>query len=146
MTTHLSAFHHVSMKALCLLLLLTGLGTAAQAQMKDRYAERPGVSEPSAALVDNMTRTMSLQLQLNEAQFIQLRAVNKIKLARTEEIQWQYHDDLTERNAKLAELESQYELECSRILTPSQLSMLRSEQNHDVIPTPPANTSDGGLG
>lgn len=134
------------MKALSLLLLLTVLGTAAQAQMKDRYAERPGIAEPSTARVEDMTRSMSLQLQLNEAQFIQLRAVNKIKLARIEEIQWQYHDDLAERNAKLAELESQYELECSRILTPSQLSLLRNEQNRDIIPTQPTNASDGGLG
>lgn len=134
------------MKALFFTCLLVSLGITAQAQMKDRHAERPGTTEPSMARVEDMTRSMSRQLQLNEAQFIQLRAVNKIKLARIEEIQWQYHDDATERNAKLAELESQYELECSRILTPSQLSLFRSEQNRDVIPTQPTNASDGGLG
>ena len=45
------------------------------------------------------------------------------------------------RAAKIAELEAQYEQECSRILTPSQLSQLQSEQ--------PATTPTGsgnGLG
>ncbi|RSK45241.1 hypothetical protein [Hymenobacter rigui] len=134
------------MKALFLLLLLAGLSTAAQAQLKDRYAERPGTTEPSAAQVERLTRTMSEQLQLNEAQIIQLRAVNKIKLARVEEIQWQYYDSPLERNAKLAELESQYETECSRILTPSQLSMFHDDRQRDAVPPQPTNPTDGGLG
>lgn len=146
MLSNLPAFHRFPMKALVLTCLLAAFGTAAHAQMKDRYAERPGTAEPSTAQVEDLTRSMSQQLQLNEAQFIQLRAVNKIKLARTEEIQWQYHDNPLERTAKLAELESQYETECSRILTPSQLSLFHNEQHRDVMPAQPTNSTDGGLG
>ena len=134
------------MKALVVTLLLAGLSTAAHAQMKDRYAERPGTTDPSAAQVESLTRAMSQQLHLNEAQIIQLRAVNKIKLARIEEIQWQFHDDQPERNARLAELETQYEAECSRILTPSQLSLFHDDKQRDSVPVPPANAADGGLG
>ncbi|RSK25265.1 hypothetical protein [Hymenobacter metallilatus] len=134
------------MKALFFLFFLVGFGPAAHAQLKDRYAERPGSTETSATQVERLTRAMSEQLHLNEAQIIQLRAVNKIKLARIEDIQWQYHDSPLERNAKLAELESQYETECSRILTPSQLSLFHDDRQRDAVPAQPANPTDGGLG
>ncbi|MBT9392400.1 hypothetical protein KLP40_04425 [Hymenobacter sp. NST-14] len=127
-----------------LLTLLVGLSTAAQAQMKDRNAERPGNTDPSAARVEDLTRQMSRQLRLNEAQYIKLRDVNKIKLARTEEITWQFQENTLERDAKLAELQAQYEAECGRILTPSQLSLFRNDQHHETVPVPPA--SEGGLG
>ncbi|UYZ64169.1 hypothetical protein [Hymenobacter weizhouensis] len=132
--------------ALFTLLLLVGLSTAAQAQMKDRHSERPGTTEPAPARVDELTRQMSRQLRLNEAQYIQLRAINKVKLARMDEIQWEYQNDPARRNALLMELESQYENECSRILTPSQLTLLREEQKRDSVPTQPVNSTEGGIG
>lgn len=136
------------MKTLLLTFLcLVTLSTASLAQRKDRYAERPGGDEgPSLERVEEVTRLMSNQLHLNEAQFIKLREVNKIKLARLEEIQWQYANDLPQRTAKLAELEAQYETECGRILTPSQLSLFQEEQRRDSVPTQPANSNEGGLG
>lgn len=136
------------MKTLLLTFLcFVGLSTASLAQKKDRYAERPGGDEsPSLERVEEVTRQMSTQLHLNEAQFIKLREVNKIKLARLEEIQWQYAHDLSQRTAKLAELEAQYEAECGRILTPSQLSLLQEEQRRDSVPTQPVNSTEGGLG
>ncbi|GAB3223782.1 hypothetical protein GCM10027346_03190 [Hymenobacter seoulensis] len=88
---------------------------------------------------------MNKQLRLNEAQYIQLRAVNKIKIARADEIQWEFYDNPSLRSAKLAELEAQYEQECSRILTPSQLSLLRDEQKREVVPVP-TDGNEGGLG
>lgn len=127
-------------------LLVAGLSTISLAQKRDRYAERPGDADISLVRVEEVTRQMSSQLRLNEAQFIKLREVNKIKLARLEEIQWQYQEDPLQRNAKLAELEAQYEAECGRILTPSQLSLFHDEQKRDVVPTPPANSNEGGLG
>ncbi|WP_426491937.1 hypothetical protein [Hymenobacter sp. 102] len=117
----------------------------AHAQRQDRFAERPGDAEPFAAQVEQLTHTMSQQLRLNEAQIIQMRAVNKIKISRAEEIQWQYQHNTAERNARLAELETQYEIECSRILTPSQLSMYHDDKQRDSIAVP-VNSTDGGLG
>lgn len=139
-----AAFHRF-MKALFVFLLLAGFSFGAQAQLKDRHAERPGPPEFFATQAEEVTRVMSDQLHLNEAQIIQMRAVNKIKLCRADEIQWQYQDNLAERNAHLAELETQYESECSRILTPSQLSLLRDDKQHDAVPVP-ANATEGGLG
>ncbi|MDU0370180.1 hypothetical protein [Hymenobacter endophyticus] len=133
------------MKAFFVLLVLIGLSFGAQAQMKDRHAERPGPPEYFSAQAEEVTRLMSDQLHLNEAQIIQMRAINKIKLCRADEIQWQYQDNLAERNAHLAELETQFESECSRILTPSQLSLLRDDKQLDAAPIP-LNTTEGGLG
>ncbi|MCA8830119.1 hypothetical protein LF252_05715 [Hymenobacter sp. BT728] len=144
MSNYLPAFHRF-MKALFVALFLLGTCTMAQAQMKDRYAERPGDPEPFAVQVEQMTRQMSQQLHLNEAQIIQMRAVNRIKVSRAEEIQWQFQDNTEQRTAHLAELEAQYENECRRILTPSQLSMLHDDKQHDSVPVP-VNSTEGGLG
>ncbi|MBC6699323.1 hypothetical protein [Hymenobacter sp. BT190] len=127
------------------LLLMIGLVGVAAAQKQDRHAELPGIGEPPAALVDEMTRQMSNSLHLNEAQFIRLRAVNQIKLTRMDEISWQYKDDVAQQRAKLGELEAQYEVECSRILTPSQLSLYRAEQHQDTVPVK-TDPQEGGLG
>lgn len=127
------------------LLLLGGLSCAAMAQRKDVHAELPGSGEVSAVQVDEMTRQMCNVLHLNEAQYIKLRTANQIKLARIEEISWQFKDNVAEKRAKIGELEAQYEMECGRILTPSQLSMLRNEQQRDAVPAK-ADPTEGGLG
>ncbi|TGE04566.1 hypothetical protein [Hymenobacter fodinae] len=125
--------------------LLATLVTSANAQMRERHAELPGSDAPSAARIDDLTRQISNQLRLNEAQYIRLRALNKIKLARLDEIQWQYQDDAPTRDAKLMELESQFEAECSRILTPSQLSIYHNGQKREETPEVPVN-NEGGIG
>jgi hypothetical protein len=130
--------------SLLTLLLVLGVLTSASAQKRDRYAELPGSGEVPAARVAAMTRQMCDRLQLNEAQYIRLKAANRIKLARLEEIQWQYKADPSRVRMLTSELEAQYDAECSRILTPSQLSLLHNEQ-HDSVPTP-AQSGEGGLG
>ncbi|MCB2376916.1 hypothetical protein LGH70_04945 [Hymenobacter sp. BT635] len=133
------------MKSLLLTLtLLLSLVSAASAQKKDKHAEMPGSEDVSEARVADLTRQMCNQLHLNEAQYIRLRAANRIKLARLDEIQWQYKDNAQQQHAKIAELEAQYEAECSRILTPSQLSVYRDQQQHDSVPQPASN--EGGIG
>ncbi len=127
------------------LLLLTGLAGTAAAQKQDRHAELPGSDGPSASRVDGLTREMCNTLHLNEAQYILLWAANQVKLARMEEISWLYKDDVAQEHAKLSELEAQYENECSRILTPSQLSVYRAEQQKDTVPTK-TDSQEGGLG
>ncbi|GAB2942157.1 hypothetical protein GCM10027048_03320 [Hymenobacter coalescens] len=132
------------MKVLTLTLLLSGLAVAASAQMKDRVAAAPG-GQPAVTTAAELTRQMANRLQLNEAQYIRLRSVNQIKLARMDEIQWQYQQDPSARQAKMAELEAQYEQECRRILTPSQIGMLHNEQKQDATPLP-ADPASNGLG
>jgi len=133
------------MKALFLALFsVFALAGSATAQMKDWHAERAVSSAPPAEMVDELTRQMANKLHLNEGQYIQLRAVNQIKLTVVDEIKWQY-TDMAKRNAKLNELESQYEAECSHILTPTQLSLYHSEFLHDVKPSK-VDAKENGVG
>ncbi len=83
-------------------------------------------------------------MRLNESQYIRLRAVNKTRLTRLDEITWQYKDDVAEQHARIGELEAQYEAECRRILTPSQLGMLHSDHHDTILPT--IDPTEGGLG
>ncbi|RTQ46041.1 hypothetical protein EJV47_23085 [Hymenobacter gummosus] len=134
------------MKGFALTLLLSGLVSVASAQMKDRIAAAPvRVSNGGTPVsADELTRQMANRLHLNEAQYIRLKAANQIKLARTDEIQWQYKQDPSTLQAKLQELDAQYEAECRRILTPSQISLMHAEQSQPVLPkTEPAGN---GLG
>lgn len=133
-----------TMKALALAVWLSGVAVAASAQMKDRIAAAPGGQPQPVTTATELTRQMANRLRLNEAQYIRLRAVNEVKLARTDEIQWQYQNDPAERQRKLLELDAQYEQECQRILTPSQISLLRGEPKRDA--PAPTNAAGNGLG
>lgn len=134
------------MKSLFLtLLLLGGLSSAAVAQKRDCYAERPGSLEPSLARVDGLMRQMSSQLKLNEAQYIRLRTLNQSKLARLDALDYDY-PDAEQRRLKSLELEAQYEADCSRILTPSQLSLFQAEQPQQTTQPTPTDGNDGGIG
>ena len=131
------------MKSFLLTLLLVGslVGSAA-AQKRDCYAERPGTIIPTTARVDEQMRQMGSQLRLNEAQYIRLRSINQIKLARLDELQYEVADE-NQRRQKISELQAQFEAECSRILSPSQLSLFRAEQQPITQPATTDPNEDG---
>ena len=114
--------------------------------MADRLSEHPTFTRgasPKKAGDDAvaLTREMTNSLRLNEGQFLRLLPVNRTKLVGLKIIHREHRNDEATRAAKIAELEAQYEQECSRILTPSQLSQLQNQQ--------PATTPSGsgnGLG
>jgi Spy/CpxP family protein refolding chaperone len=120
---------------------------SARAQMSDRLSEHPaaksGMSRkaPSEAAAVSLTREMTNRLHLNEGQFLKLLPLNRTKLAGMYSIDQQYRTDESTRAAKAAELEAQFEQECSRILTPSQLSQL--QQQNGQPNAMPANTGNG---
>ena len=130
-----------------LLFLVLSLGSfSANAQMSDRLSEHPsmGASSVGKSTRDDavaMTREMTNRLRLNEAQFMKLLPLNRIKLAGLSSINREYKEDAAIRAAKVAELEAQFEQECSRILTPSQLSQL--QQKHDQPAVTPVNAGNG---
>ena len=120
---------------------------SARAQMSDRLSEHPtsksvvarkSTAEAAAIAV---TREMTNRLHLNEGQFLKLLPLNRTKLAGMQSIDQQYKMDEATRAAKAAELEAQFEQECSRILTPSQLSQL--QQQNGQPNSAPANTGNG---
>lgn len=120
---------------------------SARAQMSDRLSEHPTAKNSAprkssaevAAVAE--TREMTNRLHLNEGQFLKLLPLNRTKLAGMYSIDQQYRNDEPTRAAKAAELEAQFEQECSRILTPSQLSQL--QQQNGQPNTAPVNTGNG---
>lgn len=113
----------------------------ARAQMSDRLTERPALKMSSPYDAVAVTRNMTNQLHLNEGQFLKLLPLNRTKLAGLNSINREYKNDEPTRAAKAAELEAQYEQECSRILTPSQLSQLQQQNGQPT--TAPANAGNG---
>jgi hypothetical protein len=83
-----------------------------------------------------LTREMSARLQLNEGQFVKLLTLNRTRQTRQREIEQATKTDASARTSQLAELQSQYEQECGRIMSPSQLSQLQQDENQN-------NTSGG---
>lgn len=129
-----------------LIIIFALASLSARAQMSDRLTEHPTAKgaarkpSPETAAVA-VTREMTNRLHLNEGQFLKLLPLNRTKLAGMRSIDQQYKSDEATRAAKAAELEAQFEQECSRILTPSQLSQLQ-QQNGQPNPAP-ANTGNG---
>ena len=79
---------------------------------------------------------MAERFKLNEAQYIRLLSANRTRLAHQQEIELANKANPTRRPAQLAELQGQYEQECSRILSPTQLSQLQQDNG---LPTGVAN-------
>ncbi|TVT42605.1 hypothetical protein FNT36_00465 [Hymenobacter setariae] len=95
------------------------------------------IDPKTSQVVTAMTREMSNHLQLNEGQYIKLFSINRTRLARQQEIEHATTADASARTSQLAELQGQYEQECARILSPSQLSLLQQDQ------TNPATVGNG---
>ena len=119
-------------------LLLACATASVRAQMADRLTEHPAVQHSPSEEALALTREMTNRLHLNEGQFLKLLPLNRTLLAELSSINLTYRSEESIRAAKVAELEAQFEQECSRILTPSQLSELRSK-----YPIPAATTGNG---
>ncbi|MGY3090465.1 hypothetical protein ACVWYF_003520 [Hymenobacter sp. UYAg731] len=91
-----------------------------------------------------MTRVLIGQLNLNEGEYIRLRALHQILLASLDGINAQYVGTPEVKRAKLQELQGQYEQERLRVLSPSQVSHLQSQPASNSVPTIDLNS--GGLG
>ncbi len=121
--------------------LIVACATASvRAQMADRLTEHPTVQQSPAEEALALTREMTNRLHLNEGQFLKLLPLNRTRLTELTSLNLTYRSDEATRAAKVAELEAQFEQECSRILTPSQLSQLHN--NYQA----PATTTGNGLG
>jgi hypothetical protein len=95
---------------------------------------------PQPANPTDLTREMSARLRLNEGQYVRLLTLNRTRQLRQREIEQSTNPqkDPAARNSQLSELQSQYEQECSRIMSPSQLSQLQQNENQ--------STTSGGNG
>lgn len=115
-------------KTLSVLPALLLLAFVSHGQTASIASAGPGPKTSQA--VTAMTREMSNRLQLNEGQYIKLYSINRTRFARQQEIEHATASDASARTTQLAELQGQYEQECARILTPSQLSLLQQDQTN----------------
>ena len=79
---------------------------------------------PSAAdkRITLLTRVMATELQLNEAEFIKLRSLNRERILKSDEIAVLYSSDSTVMAAKIKEVEENFDKQFSAILNPVQLA------------------------
>ena len=111
----------------------------ARAQMADRLSEYPKASKLGAEDAVAITREMTNRLHLNEGQFLKLLPLNRTRLTGMHRINRECRNDEATKAARAAELEAQYEQECSRILSPSQLSQLQQGKSQSA----PINLGNG---
>jgi hypothetical protein len=109
--------------------LLFGMSTALLLTASS-FAQAPEIgTQPSVA---DQTRAMSNRLHLNEGQYIKIASINRIRVARQAEIERATAQDPSARTAQLEELQMQFEQECARILSPSQLSLMQQDQTQSA--------------
>jgi len=128
-------------KISALLVLFALAYMPARAQFVDRTSiERSVQNAPVfSAEASALTRQMANNLHLNEGQYVKLYAVNRTRVAQLGEINTYFKSDELGRTARLAELDAQYDQECSRILSPSQLAQLHQEKGAPIMPTDTGN-------
>jgi Spy/CpxP family protein refolding chaperone len=112
-------------KTLFTLLAAMLLAGAAKAQTQTAFNHDPAVK--------TATRDMSNRMKLNEGQYVKLYSINRTRFTRQQEIERATTADATSRTAQLAELQTQYEQECARILTPVQLAQLQQEPTQIAV-------------
>lgn len=124
-----------------LTILLASGSFSANAQKVDHRVEQSAPSKSPSNDPMVATREMANHLQLNEAQVVKLLPLNRTRISGINSINRMYKKDEATRTQKLMELEAQFEQECSRILTPSQLSQLQQQNGQPA--TAPATTGNG---
>jgi hypothetical protein len=68
-----------------------------------------------------ITRIMSDQLRLNESEYIRLRTLNEERVMQTEEAAVEFKNDLVMKDAKLKEIEDNFDRQVQGMLTARQL-------------------------
>jgi len=110
------------LKSLSALPLFALLAVSAHAQTQPATQPRTHGGAPTAAT--ELTRAMSTRLQLNEGQYVQLLRINRARQLQQQTIEQATIGNESARATRLAELQAQYEQECGRVLSPSQLAQL----------------------
>ncbi|KAA9340072.1 hypothetical protein [Adhaeribacter soli] len=97
-----------------LIIFLFMAGTLAVAKADEQTPAK--INEKATAL----TRTMARELQLNELEYIKVKALNTEKLAALFEARNAYQNDPEMQERKFAELEQSYDQELTQLLNRNQ--------------------------
>ncbi len=110
-------------KAIFTLLLVAALGSWAKAQTIPSSADKR---------ITLLTRVMATELQLNEAEYIKLRALNRERILKSDEVASMYSTDPAILSAKINEVEADFDKQFVTLLNPVQLAAYNTyKQNPD---------------
>ncbi|QNF35353.1 hypothetical protein HUW51_22515 [Adhaeribacter swui] len=85
-------------------------------------AQAQDISSSADKRINLLTRVMATELQLNEAEFIKLRSLNRERILKSDEIATLYSADATVMAAKMKEVEDNFDKQFTAILNPVQLA------------------------
>ncbi|WP_125077721.1 hypothetical protein [Rufibacter latericius] len=126
------------MKKLLLSALFIGAVYSAQAQ-----TNLTGTAAASRAVLSmsaqEMSRQMYNELELNEGQYVKLKALNQARFDKFSEIEKMYATDAQMRDAKIKEVNEQLDQEFAQILTPKQFTAYL-EMDGRAVATSPSTT------
>ena len=80
------------------------------------------ISSSADKRITLLTRVMATELQLNEAEFIKLRSLNRERILKSDEIAVLYRADSALMATKLNEVEANFDKQFTAILNPVQLA------------------------
>ncbi len=86
------------------------------------YSEAQTIPSSAEKRITLLTRVMATELQLNEAEYIKLRALNRERILKSDEISAMYNHDPAILTAKLKEVEINFDKKFSALLNPVQLA------------------------
>ncbi|MDQ3290055.1 MAG: hypothetical protein M3Q05_02075 [Bacteroidota bacterium] len=104
-------------KVVLSLIVAASISTLTQAQTIPSSAEKR---------ITLLTRVMATELQLNEAEYIKLRALNRERILKSDEMAAMYGSDSAVLTAKLKEVEVNFDKKFSVLLNPVQLAAYKS--------------------
>jgi len=80
------------------------------------------ISDSAEKRIALITRVMAAELGLNEAEYIRLKALNRDRIVKADEIAEYYSNNSEMKTQKLQELESNFDKKFKAMLNPGQLA------------------------
>lgn len=92
------------------------------------FANAQSISSSADKRIALLTRVMATELQLNEAEYIKLKAFNRERVLKSDEVATMYSNDTAILTAKLNEVEADFDRQFSSLLNPVQLAAYKTYQ------------------
>ena len=92
------------------------------------FANAQTISSSAEKRITLLTRVMATELQLNEAEFIKLKALNRERVLKSDEVASMYSNDPAILTAKLSEIEADFDKQFTALLNPVQLAAYKTYQ------------------
>ncbi|PSR53562.1 hypothetical protein AHMF7605_08495 [Adhaeribacter arboris] len=92
------------------------------------FTQAQNIPSSAEKRITLLTRVMATELQLNEAEYIKLRALNRERILKSDEIAAMYSDNPAILASKLKEVETDFDKKFTALLNPVQLAAYKTYQ------------------